>query len=348
MSQSIPRLGVIILNYNTRDLLRRCLQSVLRSATVTAERLAVDLLVVDSASTDDSAAMVATEFPAVHLIASPTNLGYTGGNNLGIKAFGFTIDSSRYQSPIAHLPMPNYILILNADTEVNEDALWQMAHFLETTPTAGACGAHLHYGDGSFQHGAFKFPSLAQLVLDFFPLVGLPGMHRLHNSGINGRYPQALWRGTDPFPVDFVLGAALMVRGDLIRQIGALDDGYFMYCEELDWAVRMKLAGWQRYIVPSARVTHYEGQSSKQVRWSAFVRLWRSRLRFYRKYQGRHPIGYLTAVRLTIALGLRWQLWQVDRRFAKGQIDGIAWQEERAAYKEVTRIVQMGGDSTDE
>lgn len=338
-SYAMPRLGVIILNYNTRDLLRRCLQSVYASAACTAERLIVDVLVVDSASTDDSAAMVKREFPDTHLIASPTNLGYTGGNNLGLQAFGFAV--SERQLPIPELPAPDYILLLNADTEVNEDALWQMALCLVTTPGAGACGAHLHYGNGTFQHGAFKFPSLAQLALDFFPLTGVPGIHRLHNSGMNGRYPQPLWRGTQPFPVDFVLGAALMVRAAVIRQLGGLDDGYFMYCEELDWAVRMRLAGWQVYAVPLARVTHHEGQSSKQVRWPAFVRLWRSRLRFYRKYQGLHPIGYLTAVRLLVALGIRWRMWQADRRFAKGAVDGTAWQEERAAYRAVLRALSQ-------
>ncbi len=370
MRHPTPRLAVIIVNYNTCELLRRCLQSVYASAASTADRLTVDVLVIDSASSDGSTAMVATDFPATQLIASPTNLGYTGGNNLGLQTFSFDIgspstspsrpkgtrsgrssggeDVNNSQFPAStrrgtihnsQFSHPNYVLLLNADTEVQDDALWQMANFLATTPNAGACGAQLHYGDGRFQHGAFRFPSLAQIALDFFPLTGLPGIHRLHNSGLNGRYAQTAWHGMQPFAVDFVLGAALMVRGEVIQQLGGLDDGYFMYCEELDWAVRMKLAGWQVYAVPTARVTHHEGQSSKQVRWSAFVRLWQSRLRFYRKYQGSHPIGYLTAVRLLAALGIRWQLWQVDRRFAQGKVDGMAWQEERAAYGAVWRLL---------
>ncbi len=366
MSQPTPRLAVIIVNYNTRELLRHCLQSVYTSAAATADRLTVDVLVIDSASSDGSAAMVATDFPATKLIASPTNLGYTGGNNLGLQTFGFDIGSpatgslstgspskssggdssavNNSQFTIHHLQFlpANYVLLLNADAEVQGDTLWQMANFLATTPNAGACGAQLHYGDGRFQHGAFRFPSLAQIALDFFPLSGLPGIHRLHNSSINGRYAQAKWRGTQPFPVDFVLGAALMVRGGVIQQLGGLDDGYFMYCEELDWAVRMKLAGWQIYVVPTARVTHHEGQSSKQVRWSAFVRLWQSRLRFYHKYQGSHPIGYLTAVRLLAMVGIGWRLWQVDRRFALGKVDGVAWQEERAAYGAVWALMVRG------
>jgi len=348
MSHPLPRLAVIIVNYNTRDLLRRCLSSVYTAAASSADRLNVEVLVVDSASSDDSAAMVAADFPTTQLIASPTNLGYTGGNNVGLQTFGYDIGSTTTLDPPTtpgegqDAPPPDYCLLLNADTEVAEDALWQMVNFLATTPNAGACGAQLHYGDGRFQHGAFRFPSLLQIVLDIFPLTGLRGIHRLQESGLNGRYAQSSWRGPAPFPVDFVLGAALMVRGTVIQQLGGLDNGYFMYCEELDWAVRMKLAGWQIYAVPTARVTHHEGQSSKQVRWPAFVRLWQSRLRFYRKYQGSHPVGYLTAVRLLAALGIGWRMWQLDRRFAEGQVDGSAWQEERAAYDAVWKLLRGG------
>ncbi|MEZ4684439.1 MAG: glycosyltransferase family 2 protein, partial [Caldilineaceae bacterium] len=244
--------------------------------------------------------------------------------------------SSNFPAP------PDFVLLLNADAEVNGDAVWQMACFLKKTPGAGACGAHLHYGNGAFQHGAFAFPSLAQLTIDFFPLTALPGVQRLHNSRLNGRYSQSLWGGTAPFPVDFVLGAALMVRGEVIQQLGGLDDGYFLYCEELDWAVRMKLAGWQSYAVPTAHVTHHEGQSSKQVRWSAFVRLWRSRLRFYRKYRGLHPVGYESAVRLIVLVGLLWRLRQVNRQFAQGKHNGLVWQEERRAYQEVLGLLIRG------
>jgi GT2 family glycosyltransferase len=365
MSEIRPRLAVIIVNYNTRDLLRRCLQSIDAAASQSAHRLTIETLVVDSASRDNSAAMVAAEFPHVHLIASSTNLGYTGGNNRGLGYFGFQVSSpapdflstgsgtvptsTRNAGDAVHATRnthpPDFVLILNPDTEVAPDALTEMVDCLVARPHAGACGAQLHYGDGSFQHGAFRFPSLAQLALDLFPLTGLRGLHRLLNSGINGRYPQRFWQGNQPFAVDFVLGAALLVRGAVIEQIGGLDDGYFMYCEEIDWAVRMRLAGWQIYAVPAARVTHHEGQSSKQVRWDAFVRLWRSRLHFYRKYQGAHLPVYLTAVRLLMAVGLRWRIVDADRRFGRGQLDGVAWQAERAAYRTVLGLV--GKTTTD-
>ncbi len=339
MSSAPLRLAVIVLSYNTRDLLRQCLASLVTARAAHAERLAIDLLVIDNASSDGSAQMVAAEFPTVQLTASPVNLGYTGGNNLGLALAGFPVRTiPAFAKPLS-TPPPDFALLLNADTEVATDALWTMAHFLATTPEAGACGAHLRYGNGQFQHGAFAVPTLAQLSIDLWPLQGLPALHRLHNSRLNGRYPARQWQGNAPFAVDFVLGAAVMVRGAVIEQIGGLDDGYFMYCEELDWALRMKLAGWQVYAIPGARVTHHEGQSSKQVRWSAFVRLWHSRLRFFTKFQAHYPPGHRLAMRGLVWMGLQCRIHQLDRAFANGTINGVDWREERNAYRAVQQIM---------
>ncbi len=336
------RLAVVVLSYNTRDLLRQAVESVLASAACTADRLAVDLLVVDNASPDGSADMVAAEFPQVYLIASPVNLGYTGGNNLALQHLGFAIgraDEDAAPSARAPLPTPDFVLLLNADAAVVADALWQMVQVLAANPRVGACGAHLRYGDGHFQHGAFAFPGLAQIALDLFPLTGLRGVQRLYNSRWNGRYAQALWQGRAPFRVDFVLGAALMVRGAVIRQIGGLDDGFFLYCEEMDWAMRMGLAGWQVQAVPTAQVIHYEGQSSKQVRWSAFVRLWQSRLRFYAKYRTLYGPGYGWLIRALIGVGFWWRTQQANRRFAQGTLTGSEWQAERNAYATIRQLL---------
>lgn len=337
-------LTVVILNYNTCDLLRACLRSVFAAATQRADQLAVDVIVVDSASTDDSAAMVATEFPQAHLIASPVNLGYTGGNNLALHLLGFPVDAPQLpNSPIPPLPRPpDYVLLLNADTELAGDALWQMVKVLEGGPDAGACGAHLRYGDGSFQHGAFRFPTLFQLVLDLWPLVELPGLRRfwpwLANSRLNGRYPAVCWQGDAPFTVDFVLGAALMVRGEAIRQVGGLDDGYFMYCEEMDWCLRLASAGWTILAAPAARVIHHEGQSSRQVRWPAYERLWRSRFRFYRKHARHYPPGYLWLVRLLVRIGVAWRAWLAEQRFADGALTGVEAAAELQTYRMIKKL----------
>lgn len=337
------RLAVIILSYNTRDLLRKSLTSVLASAALSADRLTVDVLVVDNASQDGSPAMVAAEFPQIYLMALDKNLGYTGGNNLGMARLGFDTAAARPDlrdlTPDRFLMnLPDFVLLLNADAEVEGDALWQMAHFLADYPGAGACGARLCYGNGAFQHGAFALPNLFQVALDFFPLTRLPGIQRLHNSMLNGRYPDFLWHGLQPFPVDFVLGAALMVRREVILQVGGLDDAFFMYCEEMDWCLRMEEAGWGIFAIPTAQVTHHEGQSSKQVRWPTFIQLWRSRFRFYTKHERLYPRQYVQWVRALVRLGLWSRTRQAHQRFANGKITGVQLAEELAAYALLKRL----------
>jgi GT2 family glycosyltransferase len=230
------------------------------------------------------------------------------------------------------------VLLLNPDTEIAADALVQLHDAMERNPRAGMCGAFLRYGDRSFQHGAFRFPSLAQVALDFFPLTGVPGAHRVRDSRVNGRYRRAQWQGVAAFPVDFVLGAAMFVRAAAINDIGGLDDGYFMYCEEMDWALRMHQAGWGVYAVPTAHVTHHEGQSSRQTRWAAFEQLWRSRFRFYAKHAARYPPGYRIALRLLVRVGAAWRSHQARRQFAMGQETGIETARALEAYATISRL----------
>jgi N-acetylglucosaminyl-diphospho-decaprenol L-rhamnosyltransferase len=366
------KLAVIIVSYNVCNLLRNCLRSVFASAAQSSNWLDVDVIVVDNASHDGSAEMAAAEFPNVHLITSTENLGFTGGNNLALKMAGFAEARRRggaeatkrrgedvkrrrdeetenqASHPITLSPShpvtlsptpPDFLLLLNPDTEVVDDALGQMAGYLRDHPRVGACGAHLRYGDGRFQHGAFRFPTLAQVALDLLPLASVPGVRRflprLLDSRLNGRYPQAQWIAGVPFPVDFVLGAALMVRREAIHQIGLLDEAYFMYCEEMDWCLRLQQAGWQVYALPTACVIHHEGQSSKQLHWASFERLWRSRFRFYRKYAVHYPPGYAIWLNLLVRLGLAIRSWQARRRFAAGAINAEALNEELATYAHI-------------
>ena len=368
------RLAVIIVSYNTRNLLRECLRSV-EAADGRTKWLDVDVIVVDNASTDGSAAMVVEEFPQVDLVASPENLGFTGGNNLALARLGLIQEDKvtgwqgdkmtgrqgdkvtrSGQSPVNSLshpvtpspchPLtlspPHLVMLLNPDTILDPAALKTMTTFLRDHPHIGACGAHLRYGDGSFQHGAFRFPSLAQIVLDLWPLAEIKGLRRLHewlrDSCWNGRYSQKLWQGDAPFLVDFVLGAAMMVQAEAVRQVGGLDDGYFMYCEEMDWALTMRRAGWRIYAVPAARVVHYEGQSSRQVRWSAFEQLWQSRFRFYRKHRMAYPPGHLRALRALVRLGAWMRASLARHRFAHGRLTGEQVAEELAAYRALSQL----------
>ncbi len=337
------RVAVVVVSYNTRDLLAACLRSVYASPLPAGAELTV--VVVDNVSTDGSADLVTQQFPHARLIASPANLGFTGGNNLALHALGFDV------TPPASAPLvatqdggsrPDAVLLFNPDAELVADALSHLVEFLASTPTVGICGPRLQYGDGSFQHGAFRFPGLVQVFLDLFPLEGVRGAGalwaRLYDSRLNGRYPAAKWRGHTPFPVDFVLGAALCIRRDVIERIGGLDDGFFMYCEEMDWCLRCRQAGWQVYALPAAQVIHHAGQSSRQVRWDAYERLWRSRLRFYTKHRAAYPPGYLTVLRGLLRMGAAWRSRQARRRLAAGQIPQDAAARELAAYATLAHL----------
>lgn len=333
------RLAVVIVNYNVRELLQACLASVQASAALSVDKLDVDIIVIDNASHDDSATMVAAEFPDVHLVALDENIGFTGGNNLALSLLGFNIaDTHSFTLSPCHLFTPDHVLLLNPDTEVVGDALWEMVDFLERTPAVGICGANLAYGDGAFQHGAFHFPSLAQVMIDLFPLPGVRGIHRLRDSRLNGRYPASLWQGQEPFAVDFVLGAALLARAEAIHCAGGLDDEYFMYCEEMDWCLRMADAGWPVYAVPTAKVIHYAGQSSRQAAWAAFERLWRSRFRFFEKFPNRYSSVDIMVFRSAVRTSMRLRSSSVRRRFARGQVDGIQFGEELTAYEAVSKM----------
>ena len=333
------RLAVIIVSYNVRDLLRHCLQSVVTSTRQSGDWLAVSITVVDNASHDGSAQMVADEFPHAHLIASTENLGFTRANNLALRGLGFGAAGEEHTASVSDL-----VLLLNPDTEVVDDALAKMAAFMRDNPSAGACGPRLYYEDGSLQHAGFAFPGLAQVALDLFPLAELPGvsrlLERLLQSRLNGRYPRRQWLGVKPFAVDFVLGAALMARGDSIRVAGLLDEGYFMYCEEMDWCLRMREAGMPTYAVPTAQIIHYEGRSSRQVRWQSFERLWASRFRFFGLHTHLYSQRFRVFLRPLVRLGLAWNGMIARRRYARGHLSGDRLGEQLDAY---AKVMKYGG-----
>lgn len=321
-------LAIVIVSYNVRDLLRACLQTTFASLARSPE-VSASVWVVDNASADGSAQMVATEFPQVRLLPSPTNLGFGGGNNLALKAIGFR--ESRPVIPevaealagghqafwqrmgLAPEALPDLVLLLNPDADPQGDAIGQMARFLAGNPQAGGAGAQLRYPDGRFQHGAFRFPGLLQLWFDFFP----PRPRRLLDSRLNGRYPRRSYDAGRPFPVDFVLGAALMVRREAIQAVGLLDGGYFMYAEEVDWCWRMQRAGWPFYCIPGAVVIHHGGASARQFRSQSFLNLWRSRRRLYERFYGR--LRRTLAV-LIVQLGMQAEVRRANAAAAAGQI----------------------------
>lgn len=266
-------LSIIIVNWNVRDLLRACLNSISSQAQLVAPQVwalcdadyTLEILVVDSASSDGSAAMVEHEFPNVRLWASQINLGYAGGNNLGMR-------HSRGR----------YVLLLNPDTVVHPGALRVLLDYMETHPQAGVVGPRLCYPDGSTQSSRRRFPTLGTALIESTFLEQWFPRHPLI------RHYRMLDRPDDqPCQADWLVGACLAVRREVIEQVGMLDESYFMYSEELDWQKRIRQAGWQVVYLPQARVTHYEGKSSEQVSAFRDIRFQTSKILYFKKHHGR-------------------------------------------------------------
>lgn len=316
-------LAIITVSYNTRDLLAECLASTL--AGLERSGLSGEVWVVDNASVDGSADMVRERFPVVKLIAHDENLGFAAGNNLALRAMGFGRSTQ-----VGREMQPRHILFLNPDTRVVGDALGTLVLFLDSCPDAGAAGARLIHGDGSFQQSAFAFPGLLQIFLDFFPL-----HHRLVDSRLNGRYPRRLYEAGQPFPVDHPLGAALMVRGEALAQVGGFDERYFMYCEEIDLCRRIKNAGWAIYCVPKAEIVHLVGQSTRQFRDQMFLALWRSRFLMFEEHRGS---AFRWAARRLVRFGLWAEAQKARAAHDRGEIDASQLQSRLLVYQEVADL----------
>lgn len=272
--------AIVIVSWNVRALLRACLESCF--AELARSGLRGGVWVVDSASTDGSAAMTREAFPAVKLTASADNIGYVKGNNLALRELGFAG---------AGEIGARYVWLLNPDTVVQPGALGALVSFMGSAPRCGLCGPKLENPDGSLQMGAFAFPGLAQLLIET-----QPRLWRLRGGRLDGRYPAEWFSRAQPFRIGSPLGAAMLARGEAIQQVGVLDEGFEMYCEEFDWAARMARAGWERWCVPSAIVTHHGGASSGQASARAEAIKWRSRRRYYTAHYG--PLRRAIALRL--------------------------------------------------
>jgi N-acetylglucosaminyl-diphospho-decaprenol L-rhamnosyltransferase len=267
-------LSIIIVNWNVCELLRRCLASIEAKQT----DISLEVIVVDNASSDDSLAMVEREFPRVHLISSQENLGYAGGNNLGAaEATG------------------RYLFILNPDTEIVENALRQMVAYLDDHIEVGAAGPQLLYPDGSVQSSRRRFP---KLITAFFE--GTPFSHRwFPNNRFKRAYHMADRSDDEIQSVDWLVGAALMIRREAWQAVGPLDERFFMYFEELDWCQRCREAGWEIKYLPVAQIVHHHKGASRQVAVESQVRLYRSKILYFRKYFG---TGWTNIIRLFTAM----------------------------------------------
>jgi len=347
-SRPAPDLSIIIVNWNVRELLRACLASLTKDerrkmrddspSSFVLRPSSLEIIVIDNASSDGSAAMVANEFPAVQLIANTENRGFSGGNNQGIA-----------------VAQGRYIFFVNPDTVIIEDALAKLVRYLTAHPQVGVVGPQLRYGDGSQQSSRRRFPTFTTALFESTPLAWhWPGnpwarWYRMEDGQtfeVSQTSKVSRWylmedgqtfeasetsKVSPGEEVDWLVGAALMTRRAVLEQVGGFDEGYFMYSEELDWCRRVKAAGWQIVYLPDAQIVHYEGKSSEQVVAARHIRFQTSKIRYFRKFHGALAAEVLR-IFILAAFAVEWGLeatkWLLgskrplrrDRMIAYGQL----------------------------
>jgi len=251
--------SIIIVNWNTRELLLNCLSSVF----ATASGLDVEIMVVDNGSEDGSVGAVREQFPGVTIIQNNLNLGFARANNQALaRAAG------------------RYLLLLNSDAALTEGSLQGLVAFMDKTPGAGIAACRYIDIDGSSQNSFDSFPTLATELFNKTILKTL----------FPARFPSKRRDYREPLEVDSVIGACMLVRAEAVRKVGGLDEDYFFFLEETDWCFRMRRAGWLVYHLPHIRVYHLQGKSKEKSPVKAWIEYYRSLYLFFKK--NRSPLSY--------------------------------------------------------
>ena len=256
------RLSVVFLSYNTRDLTRQALHSVLAAA----EGLEAEIFVVDNASADGSANMVAAEFPQVKLVCNEANVGFSAGNNVALRQV-----------------TGEYALLINTDTIVRRDALHAMVEFLDAHPEAGACGCKILDPDGTLQLDSRRgFPTP---LAAFCKMSGLSRLFPKHP--LMARYHLTHLDPEQTAEIEVLSGSCMMVRKAAMDQVGLLDEDYFMYGEDIDWCYRFHQAGWKIYYLPTTAIIHFRGESGRGTPLKILYRKSRAMSIFVNKHMAR-------------------------------------------------------------
>lgn len=268
--KGIGDLTIIIVTWNTWEMTRICLESIQKADPDHIW----DTVVVDNASQDGTPEVIRSLFPWVTLVVNEENLGFGRANNLVLKQV-----------------TSEYVLLLNSDTTLSEEAVYALLDFMDAHPKAGVVGGQLIYPDGRLQNSIVPFPTLVteftnkSLLQILFPR----------------KYPGKRHELTTSIEVDSVIGAAMMLRVEAVRSVGFFDEEYFFFLEETDLCFRLRKRGWKIYFVPEARIVHYQGSSVKKVRPQARVEYQRSLTLFFEKNYGERKakilkyLGYLKA-----------------------------------------------------
>lgn len=249
-------LSIVIINWNTRQLLSDCLNSVMAGI----RGLDAEVFVVDNASTDGSAEMVAGEFPQVRLIRNATNLGFAAANNIALRE-----------------AVGRHVLLLNSDTIVHGAVLPASVAWMDTHPSVGVMGPRILNADGSAQVSATAFPSLGMLALQ---TLGLTRIARFDS------YRLTAWDRRETRAVDVISGCAMVVRRAAMVDVGLLDESFFFFGEETDWCRRFAAAGWGVVFAPVGEITHFGGGSVRRLNHKRDVMLTEGTVRVHRKANG--------------------------------------------------------------
>lgn len=277
-------MSVIIVSWNTKDILRNCLRSIYEQDY----DISLEVSVIDNASIDGSAEMVRKDFPQVSLIENSENRGFAAANNQGIA-----------------IAKGRYVLLLNPDTIILDNAIEKTLSFADADPESAVVGCRALNPDRTLQPTCFMFPSILNMLLSSTYLYKL-----FPKSRFFGRERMTWWDRNDIREVDVVTGCFMLVRREAIEQIGLLDERFFIYGEETDWCYRFKQAGCKVMFTPCAEIIHLGGQSTQKKATAMIVQLRKSILQFMKKHHG--PFIYRIACLLTVIfLAVRLPIWSI-------------------------------------
>ncbi|UWQ16060.1 glycosyltransferase family 2 protein (plasmid) [Aliiroseovarius sp. M344] len=261
-AQDVPAVSIVIVNWNTRDILHDCLASIAAQTTLLHE-----VIVVDNASSDGSADMVRAQHPDVTLIANKTNKGFAAANNQGLV-----------------IARGEKLLLLNPDTIVLDHAIDTMCAWLEDHPDVGCVGCQVYQDEETIQRTSFAEPSPINLAIVEF------GLQKWAPRVKRFAVPEyRLWDRRSERDVDVVSGMFMLVPRPVFEKVGLLDEAYFVYSEEADWCRRIRDAGWRCVFAPVARILHLDGgsKSTSQIKSRMFVQMQKSKMIYVQKHHGK-------------------------------------------------------------
>ncbi|MEM9773159.1 MAG: glycosyltransferase family 2 protein [Chloroflexota bacterium] len=301
------KISIIIVSWNTKGLLADCLDSLISlSNNLEIQGQGMQTVVVDNNSSDGTVEMLQEAYPWVELLDKKENLGFPAGNNVGFEQ-----------------GKGEYLLMLNPDTIVHDNAIEKLIAYLDSHPNVGAVGARLLNPDGSLQESCYPKPTLGR---EFWRLFH---MDKLLPHGV---YDMNDWSTSEPREVDVIMGACILTRNSIMNTVGGLDEEFFMYSEEVDLCYRMQGSGWEIHWHPEALVTHLGGQSTKLVKTEMFLRLYESKLLYFNKNHGRKAaklykiILFLSSLPRLVLIPLSWFSKSHNRRVSMKSLASQYWQ----------------------